>query len=76
MKARTFRLFVPLALAAIGVLAVPSHLAPTAKASCVFKNGKTCPPPPPPPPTSGQFGGPLAGLNTTDTNLFNGGYGT
>jgi CxxC motif-containing protein (DUF1111 family) len=35
-----------------------------------------CPPPPPPPPTVGQFGGPLAGLNSTITGLFNGGYGT
>jgi CxxC motif-containing protein (DUF1111 family) len=76
MKARSFRLLAPMLLALIGVLAIPSHLAPTAKASCVFKNGKTCPPPPPPPPTVGEFGGPLAGLNSTQTGFFTGGYAT
>jgi len=75
MKARSFRLFA-LSLFVLAVLVVPSHLTPAVKASCTFKNGKTCPPPPPPPPGVGQFGGPLAGLNSTDTGLFNGGYGT
>jgi CxxC motif-containing protein (DUF1111 family) len=76
MRARTLRLFVLLSLVVLFVLAIPSRFANTVKASCTFKNGKTCPPPPPPPPTVGQFGGPLAGLDTTLTNLFNGGYGT
>jgi len=58
-------------LAAICMLAVPSRYVKKAEAVC-----PTCPPPPPPPPTVGQFGGPLAGLSTTITNLFNGGYGT
>jgi CxxC motif-containing protein (DUF1111 family) len=53
------------------MLAVPSRYVKKAEAVC-----PTCPPPPPPPPTVGQFGGPLAGLTTSVTNLFNGGYGT
>ncbi|MFZ0732922.1 MAG: di-heme oxidoredictase family protein [Candidatus Sulfotelmatobacter sp.] len=53
------------------MLAVPSHYVKKVEAVC-----STCPPPPPPPPTVGQFGGPLAGLSTSMTNLFNGGYGT
>src|SRR3954470_19760112 len=35
----------------------------------------TCPSAASPPPTAGHFGGPLAGLTTSVTNLFNGGYG-
>ncbi len=58
-------------LAGLCMLAVPSHYVKKAEAVC-----PTCPPPPPPPPTVGQFGGPLAGLTTSITNLFNGGYGT
>lgn len=68
------RCFAPIALcllAGLCMLAVPSHYAKKAEAVCA-----TCPPPPPPPPTVGQFGGPLAGLSTSITNLFNGGYGT
>lgn len=57
-------------LATLCMIAVPSHYAKKVEAVC-----PTCPPPPPPPPTTGQFGGPLAGLNKTMTNLFNGGYG-
>jgi CxxC motif-containing protein (DUF1111 family) len=76
MRARTLRRFAVFSLVALGVLAIPSQMAHKVDASCVFKNGKTCPPPPPPPPTVGEFGGPLAGLDTTLTNLFNGGYGT
>lgn len=66
------RLFAPLALcllAAVCILAIPSRYIKKAEAVC-----PTCPPPPPPPPTAGQFGGPLAGLNSTITGLFNGGY--
>lgn len=58
-------------LAGLCILAVPSHYVKRVEAVC-----STCPPPPPPPPTVGQFGGPLAGLSTSITNLFNGGYGT
>jgi CxxC motif-containing protein (DUF1111 family) len=67
------RCLVPIALcllAGLCLLAVPSHYVKKAEAVC-----STCPPPPPPPPTVGQFGGPLAGLTTSLTNLFNGGYG-
>src|SRR5271170_1401499 len=71
MKARSLRIFALLLLVVLGVLALPARLAPKVKAECT-----TCPPPPPPPPTVGEFGGPLAGLNSTITNLFNGGYGT
>ena len=63
------RLFAPLALcllAALCMLAVPSHYLKKAEAKSA--------PPPPPPPKVGEFGGPLSGLNTTITNLFNGGY--
>ena len=58
-------------LAGLCLLAVPSRYVKKAEAVC-----PTCPPPPPPPPVVGQFGGPLAGLTTSITNLFNGGYGT
>src|SRR5580700_2025548 len=66
--------FAPMALcllAAVCMLAVPSHFVKKVEAVC-----PTCPPPPPPPPTQGEFGGPLAGLSSSITNLFNGGYGT
>ncbi len=68
------RCFLPIALcllAGLCLLAVPSRYVKKAEAVC-----PTCPPPPPPPPVVGQFGGPLAGLTTSITNLFNGGYGT
>ncbi len=68
------RCIAPLALcvlATVCMLAVPSHYVKKVEAVC-----PTCPPPPPPPPTVGEFGGPLAGLSTSITNLFNGGYGT
>jgi CxxC motif-containing protein (DUF1111 family) len=71
MKARTLRLFALLALLALGAVAIPSRLVRKVEAVC-----PTCPPAPPPPPTAGQFGGPVAGLATSITNLFNGGYGT
>jgi CxxC motif-containing protein (DUF1111 family) len=58
-------------LATVCMLAVPSHYVKKVEAVC-----PTCPPPPPPPPTVGEFGGPIAGLSTSITNLFNGGYGT
>src|SRR5579871_630043 len=57
-------------LATVCMLAVPSHYVKKVEAVC-----PTCPPPPPPPPTVGEFGGPLAGLSPSITNLFNGGYG-
>jgi Di-haem oxidoreductase, putative peroxidase len=71
MKARKIRLLVLLLLPVLAVLAIPSRIAPKVNAVC-----STCPPPPPPPPTVGEFGGPLAGLSASDTDLFNGGYGT
>lgn len=71
MKARTFRLFAMLILVVLCVLAVPSHLVYHVEAVCTTK----CAPPPPPPPTVGQFGGPLAGLSSTQTGFFTGGYG-
>jgi CxxC motif-containing protein (DUF1111 family) len=77
---RSARLLALLLLVVLGILAIPSHFthhvnAGTTK-NCVFQNGHTCPPPPPPPPLVGEFGGPLAGLSSSITNLFNGGYGT
>jgi hypothetical protein len=58
-------------LATLCIVAAPSHYAAKVGAVCA-----TCPPPPPPPPAVGMFGGPLPGLSSTFTNLFNGGYGT
>ena len=58
-------------LAVICLSVVPSKHLKNVGAVCA-----TCPPPPPPPPSVGMFGGPLAGLNSTATALFNGGYGT
>ena len=66
------RCLAPLALcllATLCVIAIPARYAKKVEAVC-----PTCPPPPPPPPTVGQFGGPLAGLSPSLTNLFNGGY--
>jgi CxxC motif-containing protein (DUF1111 family) len=71
MKPRSLRLFATLVVV-LGVLVVPAHLIYKVEATtCTTK----CAPPPPPPPTVGQFGGPLAGLTTTQTGFFNGGYG-
>jgi len=70
MKARSLRLLAMLALVVLVVLAVPSHLLYRVEATCTTK----CAPPPPPPPTVGQFGGPLAGLTSTQTGFFTGGY--
>jgi hypothetical protein len=67
MNSRAVRLLAVFALAGLGVLAIPSRLLHNAAANTA--------PPPPPPPTVGQFGGPLAGLTSSQTNLFNGGYG-
>jgi hypothetical protein len=67
------RCIAPLALCLLAtfcMLAVPSRYVKKVGAVC-----PTCPPPPPPPPTVGEFGGPLAGLSPSITNLFNGGYG-
>ena len=69
--ARSLRLFALLAVLVLVVLAVPAHLMYKVDAgTCTTK----CAPPPPPPPTVGQFGGPLAGLTSTQTGFFNGGY--
>jgi len=72
MKLRALALLATLGLIILCVLAVPSKL--TSKVGATVC--PTCPPPPPPPPTVGQFGGPLSGLTTSVTALFNGGYGT
>lgn len=71
MNRLTLRLVATSALVILTILATPSGLVQKVGANC-----PKCPPPPPPPPTVGQFGGPLAGLNSTITGLFNGGYGT
>jgi Di-haem oxidoreductase, putative peroxidase len=76
MRASTLRLVVVVSLAVLCVLAIPSRFADKATASCVFPNGHTCPPTPPPAPTVGEFGGPLAGLTSSQTSLFTGGYAT
>lgn len=78
---RSARVLALLLLVVLGILAIPSHLthhviAGNTQGNCTFSNGHTCPPPPPPPPLVGEFGGPLAGLSSSITNLFNGGYGT
>ncbi|HTW30990.1 MAG TPA: di-heme oxidoredictase family protein [Candidatus Sulfotelmatobacter sp.] len=67
------RLFATLALCLVAVLFILA--APSRYAKQVKAQDHTAPPPPPPP-TVGEFGGPLAGLTTSITNLFNGGYGT
>lgn len=71
MKARSLRLLTMLVVVVLGVLIVPTRLLYKVEAECTTK----CAPPPPPPPTVGQFGGPVAGLTTTQTGFFNGGYG-
>lgn len=71
MKSRHVAVVSLCVFAIVCMMAVPSRLVRRAEAVC-----PTCPPPPPPPPVVGQFGGPLAGLTTGITNLFNGGYGT
>jgi len=70
MKPRSLRLPALLALIVLVVLAVPTRLIYKVEATCPTD----CAPPPPPPPTVGQFGGPLAGLSSTQTGFFNGGY--
>ena len=71
MKARSLRLLAMLVVSVLSILVVPAHLIYKVEATCTTK----CAPPPPPPPTVGQFGGPLAGLTSTQTGFFNGGYG-
>ncbi len=77
---RSARPLALLSLVLLGLLIVPSHFTHSVNAdasrNCTFQNGHSCPPPPPPPPTQGEFGGPLAGLDSGITALFNGGYGT
>jgi hypothetical protein len=67
MNIRTVRLLAMFSLVVIGVVTVPSRLLHNVAATNTA-------PPPPPPPVVGEFGGPLAGLNSTQTGLFNGGY--
>ena len=67
MNIRTVRLLALFSLVVLGVLTVPSRLLHNVAATNTA-------PPPPPPPVVGQFGGPLAGLTSTQTGLFNGGY--
>lgn len=67
MNLRSVRLLAVLTLVVVGVLAVPSRLVHNVAAT-------NSAPPPPPPPTAGEFGGPLAGLTSTQSGLFNGGY--
>ena len=69
MKPRHFSSLIFCLLAVFGLLTVPSRFVHIVKADC-----PKCPPPPPPPPAVGQLGGPLAGLNSTLTGLYNGGY--
>jgi hypothetical protein len=59
-------LFALCVLATFCMLSVPSHYLKKAEAKGAL--------PPPPPPKVGEMGGPLAGLNTTITNLYTGGY--
>lgn len=68
MNSRTVRLLAVLTLVVFAILAIPSRLLHTAAAT----NSAL---PPPPPPTVGEFGGPYAGLTSSQTGLFNGGYG-
>jgi hypothetical protein len=71
MKLRAFAFLATLVLVLLSLLAFPSRLTHRVGAVC-----STCAPPPPPPPTVGQLGGPLAGLTSSTTALFNSGYGT
>ena len=68
---RSLRLAAILFLVALAVVIISTRQTDKVEASCT---PSTCAPPPPPPPTVGEFGGPLAGLNPTQTGLFNGGY--
>ena len=70
MKLHSLRLAAMSAVVVLSVLAVPAHRIYKVEAQCTTK----CAPPPPPPPTVGEFGGPLAGLTTTQTGFFTGGY--
>jgi di-heme oxidoreductase (putative peroxidase) len=68
MKRRAVQFLPLLGLVFLAVLAIPSRLQHTAAATNTAL-------PPPPPPTVGEFGGPLAGLTSTQTGFFTGGYG-
>jgi CxxC motif-containing protein (DUF1111 family) len=62
-----------LAVSALAVTIIPARKAQkVAAGTCTTK----CAPPPPPPPTVGQLGGPVTGLTSSITALFNGGYTT
>lgn len=69
MNTRRVLPFATLFVAILCAPVVPSRSAQKASPACT-----KCSPPPPPPPTVGQFGGPLAGLSSTATNLFDFGY--
>lgn len=70
---RAIRLIAVLGLAVVAACVIYGHHA--RKVNAFTCSPSTCAPPPPPPPTVGEFGGPLAGLTSTQTSLFNGGYG-
>jgi hypothetical protein len=71
MTIRSLRLTSMVAVLLLLAITVPARLAHNkVEATCTSK----CAPPPPPPPTVGEFGGPLAGLDSGITALFNGGY--
>src|SRR5712672_194613 len=69
MKTRRIVSVALFVLPVLCVPAIPSRFVHKVAATCA-----RCSPPPPPPPTVGEFGGPLAGLTSTQTNLFNFGY--
>src|SRR5258708_40171461 len=69
MKTRRVFSIATVLVAVLCVSVVSSRSAQKVSATCA-----KCSPPPPPPPTVGEFGGPLAGLSSTETNLFNFGY--
>lgn len=71
MKAGRFVSLATFLVVVLGAPAIPSRFVQKVSAAC-----EKCSPPPPPPPTVGEFGGPLAGLSSTATNLFNFGYAT
>jgi len=71
---RMLRLVVVVSLVILFALTV--FLRPVHKVEAGSRSNTKTAPPPPPPPGVGQFGGPLAGLTSSVTALFNGGYGT
>jgi hypothetical protein len=71
MNFRSFRLSCMILSLLLLAVSLPARFAHNkVEATCTTK----CAPPPPPPPTAGEFGGPLAGLDSGITTLFNSGY--